>query len=231
MSVVDPHEFLDFPIPDCIYGVCTSGDSPMVEAPVNRIKEHLREAMPATRRDREENYIDTLQLALDTLRGLMTSFSPDMQFKAVTAMLDFEKTRLRHNNPLAGIEIVPPVNLDDPIGTMPMPKYDKPAKAEEQIIDEIVDEDEVIDLDELTPKEQIAFKAMVEEAVEFFNVEGEQRDAVRKRIELQLWNDLGEYGFETMARSFRHCMDKRKAKAARQDVHPPSASGTLDWPK
>jgi hypothetical protein len=125
------------------------------------------------------------------------------------------------------VEIVPPVNLDDPIGTMPMLKYDKPAKPEEQIIDEIVDEDEVIDLDELTPNEQTAFKAMVNEAVVIFNVEGEQRDKYRKRFELQLLNDLGEYGFETMARSFRHCVDKRKTKAV-PVVRSANPSATLD---
>ena len=182
----------------------------MVDTLVNRIKDHLREAAPATRQARGNNYIDTLQLALDTLRGLMTSFNPDMQFKAVSMMLDLEKTRLRHNHSLAGMEIKPPVSLDDPVGHMTMPKYEK---VEEQVIDEIVDDDEVIDLDELTPKEQIEFKAMVDEAVEFFQVEGEQLDVVRKRIELQLWTDLSDYGLETMARSFRHCMDKRKAKA------------------
>ena len=182
----------------------------MVEAPVNRIKQHLGDTPPVTRKERGDNYIDTLQLALDTLRGLMTSFNPDMQFKAVTAMLDFEKTRLRHNHSLAGMEIKPPVHLEDPVGHMTLPKYEK---AEEQVIDEIVDDDEVFDLDELTPEEQTEFKAMVDEAVEFFQVESEQRDVAHKRIELELWNDLGEYGFETMARSFRHCMDKRKTWA------------------
>ena len=49
----------------------------MVEVPVNRIKQHLRETQPTTPRERGTNYIDTLQLALDTLRGLMTSFNPD----------------------------------------------------------------------------------------------------------------------------------------------------------
>jgi hypothetical protein len=200
----------------------------MVEAPVNRIKDHLRDAMPATRQERGDNYIDTLQLALDTLRGLMTSFNPDMQYKAVSMMLDFEKTRLRHNHPLAGMELKPPVSLDEPVGTMTMPKCEKSERVE-QVIDEIVDEDEVIDLDELTAKEQTAFKAMVDEAVEFFDEEGEQFDVMRKRLELELWNDLGEYGFETVARSFRHCMDKRKAKAE-PVVRPANPSATLDWP-
>ena len=193
----------------------------MVEAPINRIRELLHETQPATRRERGENYIDTLQLALDTLRGLMTSFNPDMQYKAVVTILDFEKTRLRHNHPLAGMQIAPPVDLDEPIGTMTMPKYDKPI-VEEQVIDEIVDEDEVIDLDELTDEEKVGFKAMVEEAVLYLKVEGEKLDEVRKRIESQLWKDLGEYGFETMARSFRPCMDKRKAKAT-----PQYSGGTL----
>jgi hypothetical protein len=79
------------------------------------------------------------------------------------------------------------------------------------VIDEIVEDDEVIDLNELTAEQKVEFKAMVDEAVVFFDVEGEQRDEYRKRFELQLWNKRGEYGFETMARSFRHCMDKRKA--------------------
>ena len=195
----------------------------MVEAPVNRLRDHLREAKPTTRQERGDNYIDTLQLALDTLRGLMTSFNPDTQFKAATTMLDFEKTRLRHNHPLAGMELKPTVSLDDPVGHMTMPEYDKPEKVEEQVIDEIVD-DEVIDLDELTPKEQTAFKAMVDEAVEYLKMDGEQLDVVRKRIGLQLWTDLGEYGFDTVARSFRHCMDKRKAKAPA-----PYSGGTLAW--
>ena len=125
----------------------------MVEAPVNRIKQHLRETQPTTPRERGTNYIDTLQLALDTLRGLMTSFNPDTQYKAAVAMLDIEKTRLRHNHPLAGMQIAPPVDLDEPIGTMSMPKYDKPI-VEEQVINEIVDEDEVIDLDELTDEKK-----------------------------------------------------------------------------
>ena len=201
----------------------------MVDTLVNRIKQHLGHTAPTTRQDRGDNYIDTLQLALDTLRGLMTSFNPDMQFKAVSMMLDFEKTRLRHNHPLAGMELKPSVSLDDPVGHMTMPKFEKP---EEQVIDEIVDGDEVIDLDELTPKEQTRFKAMVEEAVKFFQVEGEQLNGVRKRIELQLWTDLSEYGFETMARSFRHCMDKRKARAGdtSQRVYPAGSQNHRDKP-
>ena len=114
----------------------------MVEAPVNRIKQHLRETQPATPRERGTNYIDTLQLALDTLRGLMTSFNPDTQFKAAVAMLDIEKTRLRHNHPLAGMETNAPIDFDEPI--IPLPKYDsteaRPRPVEERIVDEIPDD-------------------------------------------------------------------------------------------
>jgi hypothetical protein len=52
MSLVYQHEFLYFYDLDCINGVCTFGDTAMVEAPINRIKEHLREALPATRQVR-----------------------------------------------------------------------------------------------------------------------------------------------------------------------------------
>jgi hypothetical protein len=52
----------------------------------------------------KDNYVATLQKAMDTLSNLMDSFHPEMQYKAAMAMLDFEKTRLRHGRELAGMD-------------------------------------------------------------------------------------------------------------------------------
>ena len=185
----------------------------MVEAPINRIKQHLRENQPATPRERGTNYIDTLQLALDTLRGLMTSFNPDTQYKAAVAMLDIEKTRLRHNHPLAGMETKAPIELDEPI--LPLPKYDstppRPTPVEERIVDEIPDDN--IDEKQFSPGEKVEFDKMVEEAVEYFAKEDEDCVVVRSRVRKQLWGDMCDLGFENTARSFRHSMDKRKSSS------------------
>ena len=185
----------------------------MVDVPINRIREHLREIQPTTPRERGENYIDTLQLALDTLRGLMTSFNPETQFKAAVAMLDIEKTRLRHNHPLAGMETKAPIDFDEPI--IPLPKYDstepRPRPVEERVIDEIPDD--VIDEKQFSPEEKIEFDRMVEEAVEYFAKEDENLVVVRSRVRKQLWGDMCDLGFENTARSFRHSMDKRKSSS------------------
>ena len=187
----------------------------MVEAPVNRIREHLREIQPATPRERGTNYIDTLQLALDTLRGLMTSFNPDTQYKAAVAMLDIEKTRLRHNHPLAGMDTKAPIDFDEPI--LPLPKYDstpprpKPVPVEERVMDEIPDD--VINEKQFSPEEKVEFDRMVEEAVEYFAKDDGDCVVVRSRMRKQLWGDMCDLGFENTVRSFRHSMDKRKSKA------------------
>ena len=187
----------------------------MVEAPVNRIREHLRKATSTTSRERGDNYIDTLQLALDTLRGLMTSFNPDTQFKAAVAMLDIEKTRLRHNHPLAGMETKAPIDFDEPI--LPLPKYDstpprpRPVPVEERVIDEILGD--VIDEKQFSPEEKVEFDRMVEEAVEYFAKEDGDCVVVRSRMRKQLWGDMCDLGFENTARSFRHSMDKRKSSS------------------
>ena len=186
----------------------------MVEAPINRIREHLREIQPATPRERGTNYIDTLQLALDTLRGLMTSFNPETQFKAAVAMLDIEKTRLRHNHPLAGMETKEPIDWDEPI--IPLPKYDsteprpRPVPVEERVIDEIPDDN--IDEKQFSPEEKVEFDRMVEEAVEYFAKDEGDCVVVRSRMRKQLWGDMCDLGFENTARSFRHSMDKRKSR-------------------
>ena len=189
----------------------------MVEAPINRIKQHLREIQPATPRERGTNYIDTLQLALDTLRGLMISFNPDTQYKAAVAMLDIEKTRLRHNHPLAGMETKAPIDFDEPI--LPLPKYDstepRPRPVEEKVIDEIPDD--FIDDKQFSPEEKVEFDKMVEEAVEYFAKEDGDCVVVRSRMRKQLWGDMCDLGFENTARSFRHSMDKRKMVARSED--------------
>ena len=189
----------------------------MVEAPVNRIREHLREATPTTPRERGTNYIDTLQLALDTLRGLMTSFNPDTQYKAAVAMLDIEKTRLRHNHPLAGMDTKAPIDFDEPI--LPLPKYDsiepRPRPVEERIIDEIPDD--VINEKQFSPEEKVEFDKMVEEAVEYFAKVDEDCVVLRSKVRKQLWVDMCDLGFENTARNFRHSMDKRKMVARGED--------------
>jgi hypothetical protein len=90
----------------------------MVEAPVNRIKHLIREkstegSHPPLGFNRQsggcqpsvqETYVAALQKAMDTLSNLMDSVHPGMQFNAATAMLDFEKTRLRHGRALAGMD-------------------------------------------------------------------------------------------------------------------------------
>ena len=55
MSVSKRNEFLDKSIPNRISLTDTFGDTAMVEAPINRIKQHLREATPTTPRERGEN--------------------------------------------------------------------------------------------------------------------------------------------------------------------------------
>ena len=198
----------------------------MIEAPINRIKQHLREIQPATPRERGANYIDTLQLALDTLRGLMTSFNPETQYKAAVAMLDIEKTRLRHNHPLAGMETKAPIDWDEPI--LPLPKYDstepRPRPVEERIVDEIPDDN--INEKQFSSEEKVEFDKMVEEAVEYFAKDDGDCVVVRCRMRKQLWGDMCDLGFENTARSFRHSMDKRKSKA--YYLTPPAS--LLDWP-
>jgi hypothetical protein len=76
----------------------------MVEAPVNRIRALVHDSITSTQLEQGDNYVQTLQAAFDTMRELMDSFDPAMKFKAAMAMLDFEKTRLRHGRPLAGMD-------------------------------------------------------------------------------------------------------------------------------
>ncbi len=195
----------------------------MIESPVNRIKDHFTDAKPATRQERGDNYIDTLQFALDSLRGLMTSFNPDMQFKAAMAVLDFEKTRLRHDRKLAGMELTPPIDLDEPM--YPIPKKDK------EIMDDMIDDldEDLNDEPKLTDEQEEKFEKMVDETVEYFNNENDTLGKPHVSwdlVETKLWAKLCEIGFETMAANFRSVMDKLKVKAPT----PKSSSGLLDWP-
>jgi hypothetical protein len=169
----------------------------MVEALVNCILDHLRDATPATRKERGNNYFDTLQLALDTLRGLTTSFHPDMQYKAVIAVLDFEKTRLRHNHPMAGIELKVPMNLDEPIGhghTELREADDRPNRR--------------------TGRTGIRVAKLVDEAVESCSAnDGSTRD--RAPAESELWDQVCDHGFIQWKRSLTRGRTNRKRERRR----------------
>jgi hypothetical protein len=105
----------------------------MIEAPVNRIKAHLPQ--PKTARERGDNYIATLQLALATLQDLMTSHQPEMRYKATMAMLDIEKTRLRHGRALAGTDTSEALDWDELIKPDPEPEPEQVHDEEPVVLD------------------------------------------------------------------------------------------------
>jgi hypothetical protein len=68
----------------------------------NRIK-HVVERAP---HDPTVAYAAVVQASLATMARLMNSFDNEMAFKAASAILEIEKARLRHKEPIAGTEPV-----------------------------------------------------------------------------------------------------------------------------
>lgn len=84
--------------------------------PVNRIAGHLPTApaapspapLPATPEERQQLWADTLAAALLALQTRLAHRDPAVVERAVFAILDLEKTRLRHGRGLAGTHVPNP---------------------------------------------------------------------------------------------------------------------------
>jgi hypothetical protein len=79
----------------------------MIAAPANRIKQYIEQPNASIQ------YGSVVMAALATMHRLMNSLDNDLAFQAANAILEIEKTRLRHKTPVAGTEPAPVVQPDD----------------------------------------------------------------------------------------------------------------------
>ena len=81
----------------------------MSTATINRIKQYIKQPNSTTPPDTAAMYGNIVVAALQTMHGLMTGFDSELAFKAACAVLEIEKSRMRHKMPLAGMQPTQPV--------------------------------------------------------------------------------------------------------------------------
>jgi hypothetical protein len=164
----------------------------------------------------------------------MTSGNPAMQFKAVTMMIDLEKTRLRHHHALAGMDTAEPVVVVEP---------EQLSNVEDTLLADIADDierDRVFVTDpyvgmskdemlirmaeesdrkengpKLTDEEERVFDRLVDEVYACNKQRDEARGLVavdRDWVASVLWSRLCEATLDELVASTQRVLDKQKAR-------------------